>query len=115
MLIPTTYRAGGGTGGKLPTWSAGTAEGDSLIDAIRRRATIFVGDTGAKAPWRRRKKYRTFIMAPVIAGNVAYGVLTVEARDPGDLEQRDVGLVTVMAGLTAIALRDGAGRATKSP
>ena len=109
QLVATTY-AGRATDGNLPTWTSGAKD---LIDAILDDSTLFVEDTQNQSPWRRRQIYRTFITVPVIAGNVAYGMLTLEAPNPGDLKPSDTNLLKVMAGLAAIALKEGAGRAGK--
>ena len=85
-----------------------------LIDAILSDNTLFVEDTQIQTPWRQRQAYRTFITVPVIAGDVAYGMLTLEARHPGDLKQSDTNLLRVIAGLAAIALKDSSGRAGRS-
>ncbi len=50
------------------------------------------------------RDYRTFISVSVIAGDTAYGMLTLDALGPGDLDTDDKGLLRLMAGVLAVAL-----------
>ena len=43
-------------------------------------------------------------VGPVIAGDTAYGMLTLDALKPGDLSMEDKGLLRLMGGILAVAL-----------
>ncbi|GGF46458.1 hypothetical protein GCM10011519_20530 [Marmoricola endophyticus] len=50
------------------------------------------------------RDYRAFISVAVIAGDTALGMLTLDAVEPGSLDDDDMGLLRLMAGLLAVAL-----------
>ena len=47
---------------------------------------------------------RARTVGPVIAGDTAYGMLTLDALEPGDLSMEDKGLLRLMGGILAVAL-----------
>jgi hypothetical protein len=47
--------------------------------------------------------YKTFISLPVVARGTAYGMLTVDAPQPGDLTEHDVSALKTMAELIAVS------------
>jgi GAF domain len=105
-LVPTEYHAGR-LGTPRSTFVAGTEDGDAAIAMVESGGHLLCVNTDTEPPpgWNdKTRDYKTFISVAVVASDTAYGMLTVDALHPGDLEQRDVDLVTVMAGLVAIAM-----------
>jgi hypothetical protein len=106
-LMPTQYRAGR-LGSTRSEFVEGTDAGDAAIAMVQSGGHLLCVDTDAEPPpgWHNiPRDYKTFISVAVVAGDTAYGMLTVDAPSPGDLNQRDVDLLTVMAGLVALAMR----------
>ena len=106
-LVPTEYHAGR-IGSTRSNFVEGTVGGDAAIAMVESNGHRLCEDTDKDPPpgWNNKTRdYKTFISVAVVAENTAYGMLTVDALHPGDLEQRDVDLLTVMAGLVAIAMR----------
>lgn len=61
----------------------------------------------AEAPpgWSfKDRDYLSFISVPVVAGYVAYGMLTVDSTEVNDFDRGDVDVIRVLAGLLAAAL-----------
>ncbi|MEV7962426.1 GAF domain-containing protein [Oerskovia paurometabola] len=52
----------------------------------------------------RKRSYSTFITAPIMFDGRLEGLLTLNARDPGDLTEEDVGVVQVLARISSVAL-----------
>ncbi len=105
-LVPTMYHAGR-VGNTRSTFIEGTPGGDDAIAMVESNGHRLCTDTGIDPPpgWNNKTRdYRTFISVAVVAGNTAYGMLTVDALNPGDLEERDVDVLAVMAGLVGIAM-----------
>ena len=71
-------------------------DGDRLCEDI---------DENPPPGWDTTKQhdYRTFISVSVIAGYTAYGMLTLDALEPGELTTEDKGLLRLMAGVLAAA------------
>jgi hypothetical protein len=85
----------------------GTEDGDAAIAMVESSGHRLCTNIAVDPPpgWNDKERdYKTFISVAVVGGNTAYGMLTVDALNPGDLEQRDVDLLTVMAGLVATAM-----------
>jgi hypothetical protein len=105
-LVPTDYHAGR-MGSTRSRFVAGTVDGDAAIAMVESSGHRLCVDIGIDPPpgWNDKERdYKTFISVAVVGGDTAYGMLTVDAMNPGDLEQRDVDLLTVMAGLLATAM-----------
>ncbi|MBS9533051.1 GAF domain-containing protein [Mycobacterium sp. M1] len=89
----------------------GDPRGDAAFLSIERREPVFVHDVGNGdavaavdgAYHGSRAGYRTFISAPVADQQRTYGMLTVDAPNPGDLLKSDTYLVMLVADLLAIA------------
>lgn len=106
-LVPTRYRHGR-MDKPRSTFVAATEDGDDAIALVEANGHRFCKDTSKDPPpgWNNKEReYRTFISVAVAAADTAYGMITVDALKPGDLEERDVDLLTVMAGLFATATR----------
>jgi GAF domain-containing protein len=86
----------------------GTPEGDAAFEMIETNTNMFYPDVSAEPPpgWRPGEghDYVTFVSVPVVAGNVAFGMLTVDSLHIGDLGEHHVAMVRLLAGLLADAL-----------
>lgn len=105
-LAPTDYHAGR-LGSTRSIFEEGTEDGDAAIAMVESNGHRLCTDVTVDPPpgWNDKERdYKTFISVAVVGGDSAYGMLTVDALNPGDLEQRDVDLLTVMAGLLATAM-----------
>jgi len=108
-LVPTDYHAGR-MGNTRSNFVEGTPSGKDAIAMVESNGHLLCKDTRTSPPpgWGMKERdYRTFISVAVAVGDTAYGMLTVDALNPGDLEERDVDLLTVMAGLVGIAMTMG--------
>jgi GAF domain len=106
-LVATDYRAGR-IGGTRSGSIEGTEDGDAAIAMVESSGHLLCVDIEKDPPpgWDNRPRdYRTFISVAVVAKDIAYGMLTVDAPQPDDLHPRDVDVLTVMAGLLAIAMK----------
>lgn len=89
----------------------GNPRGDAAFLSIERREPVFVhdaedGDAVAAADGAyhgSRIGYRTFISAPIADQQRTYGMVTIDAPNPGDLLKSDTHLVMLVADLLAIA------------
>lgn len=90
----------------------GTVEGDSVFAMIRHNEHVVALDVENDPPpgWRGSAKheYRSFIAVPVVAGQRAFGILTVDAIDVAGVTEAEVPFVRLLAGLLADALAYGA-------
>ncbi|MDN5934310.1 MAG: GAF domain-containing protein [Pseudonocardia sp.] len=89
------------------TFVAGTGRGDFALGLLARREDLFCADVTADPPpgWRPGgHTYRTFIAVPVATEARAFGILTIDGVQVGDLGQDDVAAVRIFARLLAIAL-----------
>ena len=85
----------------------GTIHGDYAISKVIANQSDFYPDLDDKAPPGfdiTSVRYKTFISVPVVAGNTAYGLLTVDALKASDLSELDLDLMRVMADLVATAM-----------
>jgi hypothetical protein len=87
---------------------AGTLEGDSALDLLENDSTRFCADVDLDPPpgWSsaEHNSYRTFISAGVVADGRKFGMLSLDALDPGDLTTNDVYAMSLLAKLLAAAL-----------
>lgn len=65
-------------------------------------------ETDPPPGWDRSKQrdYGTFISVSVIAGDTAYGMLTLDALEPGELTKEEMRLLRLMSGALAVALSE---------
>ncbi|MDQ8040531.1 GAF domain-containing protein [Cellulosimicrobium sp. XJ-DQ-B-000] len=88
-------------------------EGKAVWEAAETGLPNFCKDIHADPPagmdLSRPRSYRTFVTAPVMVDGRLSGLLTINARDPGDLTEEDKGVVQVLARISsvAVALCDG--------
>ncbi|MEU5094609.1 GAF domain-containing protein [Streptomyces sp. NPDC020996] len=81
-------------------FSAGTSDGDYLLNLVQAKDLIFVEDIASNPlVTPTTSGYRTVIAVSVTAGDEALGLLTVDAPDIGDLTNVHVQLVRVLANL----------------
>jgi GAF domain-containing protein len=89
------------------TFVAGTPLGDHALGLLTRREDLFCHDARAQPPpgWAPGgHEYRTFLAVPVATEGRAFGILTIDGLQVGDLTEADVAAVRVFARLLAIAL-----------
>lgn len=98
----------GRAGSARSTFVEGTRRGDDVLAMIEYDEDRFCPDTDEQPPpgWDppAPHDYKTFVAVPVISGNVAYGMITLDAPAPGDLTRDDARLLRLLAGLLANAL-----------
>jgi transcriptional regulator with GAF, ATPase, and Fis domain len=86
----------------------GTAEGDAALAMCMSQERRYCEDVKANPPpgWSGTTSgYRTFVSVPVYAGNECFGMLTVDALNPGELAaETESGLVDVLAHLLGAIL-----------
>ncbi|HTZ24822.1 MAG TPA: GAF domain-containing protein [Streptosporangiaceae bacterium] len=106
VLVPAQYS--GRVDDPMEPITEGTAEGDLVFGMIRHNQHLFCPDLGAESPagWRLTppQTYQSFAAVPVAAGQNAFGMLMVDALDPGGIRRTDVPLIRLLAGLLADAL-----------
>jgi len=98
----------GRSGSASTTFAEGTASGAAVIEMVQSDGDRLCEDIQVDPPpgWDSTKvrDYRTFISVSVIAGDTAYGMLTLDALEPGDLSRDDMRLLRLMAGALAVAM-----------
>lgn len=86
----------------------GSVEGDAALQLLVDDVNRFCPDVDLDPPpgWvpERHHGYRTFIAAPVVAEGRRFGMLTLDALEPGDLTENDVYAMSLLAKLLAAAL-----------
>ena len=106
VLVPAHYS--GRVDDPLQPIAEGTAEGDLVFGMIRHNQHLFCPDVDASPPpgWRvvAPQTYKSFAAVPVAAGQNAFGMLMVDALDPGGIRRADVPLIRLLGGLLAVAL-----------
>jgi hypothetical protein len=86
------------------TFVGGTSLGEHAIELITRREDLFCPDARADPPpgWQPGgHAYRTFIAVPVTTEARAFGIMTIDGLQVGDLTEADVSAVRVFARLLA--------------
>lgn len=80
--------------------------GDAVFAWLEGREPRFVPDIQLEHDPRWKgsgRGYRTFVSAPICSDGAIYGMITVDAPTPGDLDETDVPMVTTLASLLAVA------------
>jgi GAF domain-containing protein len=107
-LVPVAELRRGRADPQRTEFIQGTLEGDSALDLLEQDTTRFCPDVDLEPPpgWssEAHSSYRTFIAAAVVAGGRKFGMLTLDALEPGDLTENDVYAVSLLAKLLAAAL-----------
>jgi GAF domain len=105
-LVPTD--SAGRSGSPTTIFIEGTDAGDAAIGMVLADEDRLCEDILADPPpgWdaTKNREYRTFVSVSVIAGDTAYGMLTLDALEPGELTTDDMRLLRLMAGALAVAL-----------
>jgi hypothetical protein len=100
-LVPAQYS--GRVDDPLGPITDGTVEGDLVFGMIRHNQHLFCPDLDAEPPagWRLTapQTYKSFAAVPVAAGQNAFGMLMVDALEPGGIRRTDVPLIRLLAGL----------------
>ncbi|MBO0827973.1 MAG: GAF domain-containing protein [Streptosporangiales bacterium] len=98
----------GRAGGEREAYVAGTRRGDDLLRMIEYDEDRFYPDVDEVPPigWdvTAPHDYKTFACVPVISGNIAYGMITLDAPEAGQLTRDDVRLLRLLAGMLGNAL-----------
>jgi hypothetical protein len=101
----------GRTGAVTTVFARGTPPGDAALDLVTANRQLLVGDLVADQPglWRLDDTAlsRSLVVVAVTVGNVAHGMITLDALEPESFDDDDVALVRLMAGLlgTAMSIR----------
>jgi transcriptional regulator with GAF, ATPase, and Fis domain len=105
-LVPRL--AAGRSGSPTTTFEAGTAAGDAAINMVLAGENRLCRNIETDPPpgWdsSKQRDYRTFISVTVAAGDTAFGMLTLDALEPGDLSNDDLHMLGLMASALAAAL-----------
>ncbi len=95
----------------LTEFAEGTDAGDEVFAMLRHNRHICCPDLGTDPPpgWPGTGPlgYRSFIAVPVAAGRLGFGMLMVDALAAHGVDEPDVPLVRLLAGLIADALAQG--------
>lgn len=107
-LLPVAELRRGRADPQRTEFVQGTLEGDSALDLLENDTTRFCPDVKLEPPpgWSSElhSSYRTFIAAGVVAEGRKFGMLTLDALEPGDLTDNDVYSISLLAKLLAAAL-----------
>ncbi|CAN5229443.1 hypothetical protein BH09ACT8_BH09ACT8_56270 [soil metagenome] len=106
QLIPTDHHAGR-PGSTRSVFTEGNINGDAAIAIVLNDTHWLCGDVRMEHPpgWSARDRdYLSFISVPVIAGDIGYGMLTVDSTAANDFDRGDVDVIRVLAGLLAVSL-----------
>ncbi len=105
-LAPTDFA--GRAGPPSTVFVAGTAAGDFAVGLVLSDGDLLCEDVATAPPpgWdgTRERSYRTFIAVSVIAGDTAFGMMTLDAGEPGSLSVEDMSVLRLLAGFLAVAL-----------
>ena len=101
----------GRAGPPRTTFFERTPRGNIAFELLATNTHLFCEDVRTSPPpgWdpAHPHEYQTFLAVPVVAGDEAYGMLTVDSLLSGDLSEGDVPLLRLLAGLLADALAYG--------
>jgi hypothetical protein len=101
----------GRVGPVTTVFARGTPGGDAALDLVTTNGQLLVGDLTVDQPelWRLDDvaASRSLVAVAVTVGNVAHGMITLDALEPDGFDDDDVALVRLMAGLlgTAMSIR----------
>jgi transcriptional regulator with GAF, ATPase, and Fis domain len=101
-LMRSIAHAGRGAGPR--DFVAGTPRGDTALQMLADGEPVLVADLAQwpKAWAAAGGEYSTFVAVPIVAGQVAFGMVTVDAPNAGDLTDTDMQLVVLFANLLAV-------------
>lgn len=105
-LVPVLHA--GRSGSPTTTFEAGTDAGDAALGMVLAGEHRICEDIEDSPPpgWDSTKErdYKTFISVSVFAADTAYGMLTLDALEPGDLTTDDLHMLGLMGSALAAAL-----------
>lgn len=111
-LLPVEHA--GRAGQPITMFVSGSTAGDAALSLVLGDDALRCEDVASAPPpgWslQRDPDYRTFIAVAVAGADEAFGMLTLDALEPGTLSADDEGLLRLMAGLLALALSQRADR-----
>jgi GAF domain-containing protein len=100
-------RSGGRADEPRTVFEAGHPVGDGAIQMVLNDEVIFCDDTDTNPPasWTDHPhNYRTFLSVPVRGQKQVFGMLSVDAPNPGDLSiESDAPILTVLARILAVS------------
>ena len=105
QLIPDDFA--GRAGSPSTTFVEGTPAGDAAIGLALRDEDLLCADIVDDPPpggTRRRSGTTAHSSVSVIAGDTAFGMLTLDAVEADALDADDLGLLRLMAGVLAVAM-----------
>lgn len=108
-LVPTEHHFGR-LGSTRSTFVEGTPDGDAAIGMVERNEHRVCSDVVRNPPpgWNSKERdYRSFASVAVVAGDAAYGMLTVDSPEPDGLTEEDVDVLRLLAGLLAASMESG--------
>jgi len=110
QLVPTEHA--GRAGPPTTRFVAGTTAGDAALELVTTGGALRCDDVATAPPpgWslERDPDYRSFVAVSVRGQETGFGMLTLDALEPGALSADDEGLLRLMSGLLALALALGA-------
>lgn len=110
-LVPDQYA--GRSDDPLPELAEGTDEGDEVFGMLRHNRHLWCADLDVNPPpgWMATGQhgYKSFVAVPVAAGRLGFGMLMVDSLDVDGVDEADVPLARLLAGLIAGALAQGQG------
>lgn len=105
-LIPSLFA--GRSGSPTTTFTLGNPAGDAAIGMVLRGKNLLCRDIDTEPPpgWdtTKQRDYKTFISISVTTADTAYGMLTLDALEPGALTNDDLHMLGLMASALAAAL-----------
>ncbi len=81
--------------------------GEALLEVCQQSGWTIVDDTVLEPPrywWDAEPRYRTFMAGPVVSGDIVFGLMTLDALEPGELREVPPVLVKLLADLLGTAL-----------
>jgi transcriptional regulator with GAF, ATPase, and Fis domain len=98
----------GRAGAVTTVFARGTPGGDAALDLVTAGSQLVLDDRSPDQPdlWRLddATAYRSLVVVAVTVGNVAHGMITLDALEPDSFDDDDVALVRLMAGLLGAAM-----------
>lgn len=102
-MTPLIHRSRDRTDEPTSVFIEGNGVDQGVWKLVDEAGSLFVEDTSSTAPqdYARRDSriYKTFISVGVRAGGVSFGMLTINALEPGDLDHLDEATMRVLARL----------------
>jgi GAF domain-containing protein len=105
-LVPVAHH--GRAGSPTSVFDEGTPNGDTALAMVLSSSNLICHDIHTDPPlgWdsEKRRDYATFISVSVVAGDTAFGMLTLDAPDAGGLTDDDLQMLRLFASALGVAL-----------